>query len=191
MKIDQLVFEENEMCISEIQDHLNNCDTCDIHFKESMEQNRIVEILRSEPLLNNPDELTNSILSSIDKINQNPAITKNKGKVIRLIRRSLAAASVLIMIVFGVEQYTVVQKIMKLEESATRIESKNSNRNIRSLVYYNTGLDLENSKNFNVKEIINPVNPELRTRITRARLSVIVFNQQDNSKINKLIRSIN
>jgi len=98
--------------------------------KVSEENNRLVENLvaalrNREPILKDPEGLTEDIMNTI---RDNPAQSKaNMRNIIResttviILRRLLAAASVCLFLVFGYEEYVVVQKISQLENQSSAI----------------------------------------------------------------------
>ena len=77
---------------------------------------KIIGQMQKEPELHDPEDLTKSILSLIDEVDQTPKSNNSNQKIYWLIRRSLAAASISLMIVFGIEQYILFDKISKMEE---------------------------------------------------------------------------
>ena len=86
-KIDQLVFEKNELTRAEVSGHIKTCNSCKAYYRESMAANRIIGLIQKEPFLHDPAGLTNNILTVIDEVEQTPKSTKinNNDKIIRLI----------------------------------------------------------------------------------------------------------
>jgi hypothetical protein len=85
-----------------------------------MDPDRLIAALRSkEPVLKDPEELTGNIMEAILKkieIRTAPVIPVEKSnRQLTIILRLLAAASVCLFLIFGYEQYVVVDKIGKLE----------------------------------------------------------------------------
>ncbi|MCK5839802.1 MAG: hypothetical protein KAG99_08135 [Bacteroidales bacterium] len=191
-KIDQLVFEKNELTRAEVSGHIETCNSCKAYYEESMAANRIIGVIQKEPCLHDPAGLTNNILTVIDEVEQTPKSTKiiNNGKIIRLIRRTLAAASVSLMIIFGVEQYIVLDKIIKLEDTTSNIPIEHSNINIRNLIRYNTDNQIVSFKQLTTDKPTNQNHIKLRTRIMLARISSITINEMDNFRINQLRKAI-
>jgi hypothetical protein len=94
------------------------------------ENTRLVEDLiaavrKKQPVLNNPEELTEDIMIAIREIPQeSKSINTDKPVEFRgiiILRRLLAAASVCLFLVFGYEEYVVVDKISRLEKQNTAI----------------------------------------------------------------------
>ncbi len=191
-KIDQLVFEKNELTRAEVSGHIETCNSCKAYYEESMAANKIIEVIQKEPCLHDPAGLTNNILTVIDEVEQTPKSTKinNNGKIIRLIRRTLAAASVSLMIIFGVEQYIVLDKIIKLEDAASNISDEHSNISIRNLIHYNNGKQIAFYKQLTTDKPNNQNHIELRTRIMLARISSITISEMDNFRVSQLRKAI-
>ena len=191
-KIDQLVFEKNELTRAEVSGHIESCNSCKEYYRENMAANRIIEVIQKEPCLHDPAGLTNNILTAIDEVEQTPKSTKinNNGKIIRLIRRTLAAASVSLMIIFGVEQYIVFDKIIKLEDAASNISNEPGNISIRNLVHFNTGNQIAFYKQLTTDKPNNQNHIELRTRIMLARISSITISEMDNFRVSQLRKAI-
>ncbi|MCK4679451.1 MAG: hypothetical protein KAT48_15055 [Bacteroidales bacterium] len=191
-KIDQLVFEKNELTRAEVSVHIETCNSCKEYYRENMAVNRIIGVIQKEPCLHDPAGLTNNILTVIDDVEQTPKSTKinNNGKIIRLIRRTLAAASVSLMIIFGVEQYIVLDKIIKLEDTTSNIPNEHSNINIRNFIRYNTDNQIVSFKQLTTDKPNDQNHIKLRTRIMLARISSITISEMDNFRINQLRKAI-
>jgi len=88
---------------------------------------RLVSALRrKEPVLQDPGQLTDDIMRSImlkAETGKIPAkqVSEKPGRRIAMVARLLAAASVCLFMVFGYEQYVVVDKIGKLERQNAAI----------------------------------------------------------------------
>ena len=191
-KIDQLVFEKNELTRAEVSGHIETCNSCKAYYEESMAANKIIGAIQKEPCLHDPAGLTNNILTVIDEVEQTPKSIKinNNGKIIRLIRRTLAAASVSLMIIFGVEQYIVLDKIIKLEDTTSNIPNEHSNINIRNFIRYNTDNQIVSFKQLTTDKPNDQNHIKLRTRIMLARISSITISEMDNFRINQLRKAI-
>lgn len=85
----------------------------------------IAGISRREPILENPEGLTEDIMLAIrDNANATPATIKEKpGKsaVFTIMLRLTAAASVCLFLLFGYEEYILVDKITRLEKQNSTI----------------------------------------------------------------------
>ena len=92
---------------------------------EQLVSGTIAGIRRREPILKNPEGLTEDIMKAIreDAKDTNFKITEKSRKfpVIILLQRLLAAASVCLFLVFGYEEYIVVDKISRLEQQNAAI----------------------------------------------------------------------
>jgi hypothetical protein len=143
--------------------------------------------MKKEPKLHNPDELTNNILSIIENVDQIPrAKIKNNYKIIRLARRSLAVASVGLILIFGIEQYIVFDKIQKLEDTTSKIANEQINISFQNVILYNTGMQIESFKEILNKEPNKQFHRKIKIRIILARLSALSINEIDNLRIRQL-----
>jgi hypothetical protein len=76
---------------------------------------RLVYGLRQkDPVLKDPDELTDTIMTAIRDVPRVPGKGPRQNRLI-IVQRLLAAASVCLFLVFGYEQYFVIDKVRKLE----------------------------------------------------------------------------
>jgi len=120
-KIDQLVFENDAQLLQEVEHRIAACESCSDYFKDSFPAARLFAALKNtEPKLDKPVDLTNAILSDIDNLEQEGPLVNSKAKsdspqLAAIFIRMLAAASVCLLLVLGVEQYKVVTKVRKLE----------------------------------------------------------------------------
>lgn len=181
-KIDQLVFEQNDQAIAEVSHHIESCNSCRSYFEESIATKNALGLLQKEPDLRDPKNLTNTILASLDNIAQIPESNKNNNnpKIIRIIRRSLAAASVSLIIIFGIEQYILLDKITKLENQVAQV----SNTQFQHILLYKSVQQINFYKKLITKPILNPVYSKLRTKLLLSRLSTIEFNEITYHNIN-------
>ena len=189
-KIDLLIFEENRQLNAEILSHIESCDTCHSYFTESVEAKNIIGRIQKEPELRDPEDLTKSILSQVENVDQTPKSNNSNPKIYLLIRRSLAAASICLMIVFGYEQYMVFDKISKMEEHVSVVSSKHKNVNLYTIIHYNLGFQPESFNKLFTKDFINPGKINLKTRILRTRLSAMAINKLDNHNINQILKEM-
>lgn len=88
-------------------------------------ENLMASLRKREPILKDPEGLTEEIMNAI---RDNPArkvrdINKKARELpaIIILRRLLAAASVCLLLVFGYEEYVVVEKISRLEKQSSAI----------------------------------------------------------------------
>ncbi len=191
-KIDNLVFEKDGLLVAEVAKHIKSCDSCKSYFHESISSNKMFNLLKTEPKLHNPTDLTNGILSIIEDEDQIPNATIKIGhhKILQLVRRSLAAAAVSLMIIFGREQYIVFDKISKLENSTSKISNEHENISLQKMVQFNTGMHIDYYKQLIITGFDNPNHRKIKTRLMLARLSAISMNEIDEQKIRQLQRAI-
>ena len=139
-KLDEYDFEKREVLDKDISQHIEGCQSCEAYYISSLQTRKLVTVLQqSEPKLDNPKKLTDDIFSAIAE-GENPVTVMapliRKNQVIQLAQRILAAASVCLMMVFGIEQYIVVKKINNLENQMGAIAIKNTHfANHASQVY--------------------------------------------------------
>lgn len=114
-KIYKLVYTDTKELDEELIRHINDCPDCNSYYEECRSAKELTSLLsQKQAVLNNPKKLTNDILDSIQEFEPEK---KSTGINISITaKRFLAAASVCLMIVFGYEQYVVMEKMIKLEE---------------------------------------------------------------------------
>ena len=92
---------------------------------EQLVSGTIAKIRQRQPNLHNPEGLTEDIMKAIreDSKDNNFKITEKSRKfpVIIILKRILAAASVCLFLLFGYEEYVVVDKISRLEQQNAAI----------------------------------------------------------------------
>ena len=121
---------------------------------------KIAAIRNREPILKDPEGLTEDIMNAIreNPMQNNFDNPEKPGKlpVIIVLRRLLAAASVCLFLLFGYEQYVVVDKISRLEKQNAAISRSSQ---------YQSALNLKKAMNllFNDPQIYNRYK-ELKTR---------------------------
>jgi hypothetical protein len=85
----------------------------------------IAGIRQKEPILENPEGLTEDIMKAIREVKKEnpPGIIGKSGKspVLTILLRLMAAASVCLFLIFGYEEYVVVDKISNLEKQNAAI----------------------------------------------------------------------
>ncbi|MCK9421485.1 MAG: hypothetical protein M0Q38_02700 [Bacteroidales bacterium] len=114
--LDRMIFEEVPANVSFMQ-HLNTCSSCYRAYTDALKAREVMNLVRnSEPMLRDPGELTGNIMAAISK---GPVKTF---VVPLLLTRLLVAASVVLFILFGYEQYGIVKKISSLERQCVEIK---------------------------------------------------------------------
>jgi hypothetical protein len=116
--LEKMIFEEGPVNAG-LGEHIADCPTCAEQYRDALRAREVMENLRRPvPMPGNPDELTENIMFAIRQ-------ESRETKIIPLLQRILAAASVALFLLFGVEQYGVVKNVSDLEAqlSETRIES--------------------------------------------------------------------
>lgn len=115
--LDRMIFEEVPENASLLQ-HLDTCPSCSRAYLDALKARGVMNLLRhSEPPLHDPDGLTGSIMASL------PAGSAKTVNIPMFLTRLLAAASVVLFILFGYEQYGMVIKISALEKQCAEIKS--------------------------------------------------------------------
>ena len=112
-RIDEFLMMEGKQLTKEERIHIDSCESCNEYYNRVKETMTIINKVRvSEPQLDDPKELTDSIMSSISGIKQ---VDADKSNTLVIITRILAAAVIALFITLGFEQYLVLKKIQKLE----------------------------------------------------------------------------
>ena len=128
--IDRMVYPDEPDPGTEFYHHIESCKACSRYLEEArLVAGKIAGISRREPVLKNPEGLTEGIMQAIrfssDKNHEQKVVLAGKNRGIIILKRLLAAASVCLFLVFGYEEYIVVDKISRLEKQNAAI-SRNS-----------------------------------------------------------------
>ncbi|NOX47122.1 MAG: hypothetical protein GXO89_09120 [Chlorobi bacterium] len=182
-KADQLLFEQEKQLMTDVFEHIESCESCRAYYNESQKAIKTMEWAKKEPKLRNPESLTNSILTAIEDTGQIPKSNTKNQKTIRLITRTLAAASISLMMIFGVEQYIVIHKITELENQVSQVSYKTNNISFKNILRYNAGMQLFTIKKFLNKDFTKRDFRNFKARIMFARLSAIAMNEMENQII--------
>lgn len=119
-RIDELISSEEIQLNTQEQLHLDDCQVCQQYFADAEKANQIINRIQQwEPVLDNPEELTDSIMSSIPK--QSHKLTARSINF-RTATRILAAAIVTLLLTLGVEQYMVLNKVQLLEAKMGKVQ---------------------------------------------------------------------
>jgi hypothetical protein len=126
IEIDRMVYEGGPEPGSEIYRHIGSCSSCTRYLEESrLAAGKIAGIRHMEPILENPEDLTENIMKAISGSSKENIfkITGKRGKLpfIIILQRLLAAASVCLFMVFAYEEYILVDKISLLEKQHAAI----------------------------------------------------------------------
>ncbi len=121
--LDRMIFEEVPIDAG-FRQHIDTCSSCSQAYKDALKAREVMDLVRRlEPVLNNPDEITDNIMAAIQ---QDPHKTAFVPPFLSVL---LAAASVALFLLFGYEQYGLVKKVSALEItfSAVNSDSRYSN----------------------------------------------------------------
>ncbi len=125
-KIYEQVYENTNHLDDELMRHIADCPSCNSYYEECLSAKKVATFLnQKQPVLNNPQKLTNSILDGINEIE--PKKQDVRTKFFITAKRFLVAASVSLIIVFGYEQYVVMEKMIKLEEQMSDVQEVDIN----------------------------------------------------------------
>ena len=183
-KIDSLVFDPNDQINLEVHVHIENCESCKAYYEESLLSEKVISSLRNqEHTLKKPEILTDNILNSIENLDKTDSSTKHSftSKLIKLdtIQRLLAAASVLLLVVFGYEQFIVMDKILALEEKMSTSSNEPARfQNYNEVIAFYPKQVTESFILSIENRIKNKKNSKLRSMIMLARLSKLDLAQQ-------------
>jgi hypothetical protein len=125
-EIDRWIYQHEPEPVAVVIRHLDSCEACSRYLEETrLAAGKIAGLRRMEPILEDPEGLTEDIMRAIRKDSNEirRKITEKSGILPRIIilRRLLAAASVCFFLVFGYEEYVVVNKISRLEKQNAAI----------------------------------------------------------------------
>jgi len=129
LQIDSYFNKNLEGLSKEVENHLRHCQSCENYYQASILVAHATKILRkSEPVLEHPQKFTDNILSAVAESGATETLVisaRNNNQIIQIAQRLLAAASVCLMLVFGLEQYIVVDKMNNLENKMGIIVTEN------------------------------------------------------------------
>lgn len=102
------------------QFHLEGCNACQNYYADASKTRQLLRDIRQwEPVLDEPEELTRSIMDSIAGATQKPSPFTIR---LRLVNRVLSAAVVALLLTLGIEQFVVLRKIHLLETKLGRVQ---------------------------------------------------------------------
>jgi hypothetical protein len=115
--LDRMIFEEVPADAG-LREHIDTCSSCSQAYWDALKAREVMnQLRRSEPELRDPGGLTGNIMAAIEKGPEKTFV------VPLLLTRLLAAASVVLFLLFGYEQYGLVRKISVLEKQCAEIKS--------------------------------------------------------------------
>ncbi len=128
------VRDTKDIINSELLTHMESCHFCQSYYDNQMSLNTLMGKLQtSEPVLNEPSILTSSIMDSIKQLapekKEELKAATNSRLLIYNIQRLLAAASVLLLVWLGVEQFIVIDKINRLENHISQYSKPDNSTN--------------------------------------------------------------
>ncbi|MCD4664413.1 MAG: hypothetical protein K8R68_04015 [Bacteroidales bacterium] len=175
-KIDKLIFDKNDRDNLEVSIHITSCTTCKAYYEENIRAKNIMELLRRKPDLKNPLNLTNNIIDAInlpdDEEYRNLKKLNNGRKTFMLIQRILVAASVCLLMIFGYEQYVVVNKVFNLEQKMSSVpKGLTYSQSYKNVIRYYPKQAIELAKTKFDSQVFKLQNSNFKTLITLARLS--------------------
>ncbi|MEA3479379.1 MAG: hypothetical protein U9R60_14415 [Bacteroidota bacterium] len=134
--------------------------------------NKILESLRTnDPILQDPGQLTDSIMNAIQ--DKRPASNRHPG-TISLVYKLLLAATVCLLMVFGVEQYLFVDRVQKLEDRASSITKEHTKKPGFKIIFsLNTGIKFEYVETLLKPDESKIFKKGIKTRLKLARLSAL------------------
>ena len=100
--------------------------------------NKFLEVLRNEPNLKGEQELHKKIMLEVDRTDQQSITSIQKHVLRKIVRRSLKAAAVLLILIFGYEQYMVTSSLLELENKIST-SAPESNIDLRTKIMFNLG----------------------------------------------------
>jgi len=145
---------------------------------EELVSGTIAGIRQREPILENPEGLTEDIMSAIrENKKANPAVIIEKpvkSAVLTLAIRLMAAACVCLFLLFGYEEYIVVNKISRLEKQNSAISQSSR---------YQVALQLDKAVNIIASdpELLNQYK-EIKSRkmlLSKLFMAAIYYDVQD------------
>jgi hypothetical protein len=175
-----LIFEKEKQLMTDVSEHIESCESCRAYYNENQKAIKTMELAQKEPKLRNHESLTNSILTAIEDIDQIPEPNTKNQKIIRLITRTLAAASISLMMIFGIEQYIVIHKITELENQVSQVSYNTNNISFKNILRYNAGMQILTIKKILAKDFNKTDFKKIKSRIMFARISAIAMNEMEN-----------
>ena len=134
MPLDKVLVLEKDVLF-----HIRNCSECQKYYDDHIRMTQVVTNLRNQqPELKNPDDIKSVILSSIE--NEKNSTDRNIFPMLYLIR-FLAAATVILLVTLGIEQYMVLQKVQHLEVQLGKVEQLSATQEM--ILYQSSLIDIK------------------------------------------------
>ena len=119
-KIDNLIYTRGMQLDLPEQAHLEECIDCQKYYADALKAVQLMQDIQQwDPVLDNPEELTESIMKSISQKQQSDF---GHSLSYRLVTRFLAAAVVALLLTLGIEQYLVLNKMQLLETKLGKVQ---------------------------------------------------------------------
>ncbi len=132
--------------------------------------NKALDLLKSEPVFTNGDTLHNNIMSAIEEKEMLKSNKKKRVKFIAFVKVTLKAASILLIAIFGYEQYIVTDKIITLENKQNTITNTRLPSSSNILTFNSSIIKLLDRGNiksdYSTLHISNVKNKLINARIT-------------------------
>ncbi len=97
----------------------------------------ILENLKKEPEFPEAENMFNDIMNAVDKTDQDRKGTRGK-RIFKIVRKVMQAAAVLLIFIFGYEQYVLTNKMISLEKRVKETTKTNS-ATFKTMVLLNMG----------------------------------------------------
>lgn len=154
--------------------------------KHNIEE-KYIELLKTEPVLTGEKDLHQNIMLAVKNTNQLNSRSGQKQFLIRMVRRSLKAAAVLLILIFGYEQYMVTSSILRLESKISS-NTPESAISLKTKLLFNIGT-LENYSGLN-KVNFQAKKSDLGNRIKLARISAFIQENIPQNQIKSIGKNI-
>lgn len=154
-RIDEMSLDRNPEQEKKVLLHLQDCPSCRKYYEDHLQMMQVVSNLRNQqPELKHPDSMKSAILSSMENERNTSG---RKIFPILFLTRFLAAASVVLLVTLGIEQYTVLKKVQHLEIQLGKVEQPASTQQVK--IYKSSLLDLDAilsgaDQNMNLKKMM-------------------------------------
>ena len=155
--------------------------------KHNIEE-KYIKLLKTEPVFKDEKDLYQNIMLAVKNTN-NPLNSRSGQKqfLIRMVRRSLKAAAVLLILIFGYEQYMVTSSILRLESKISS-NTPESAISLKTKLLFNIGT-LENYSQLN-KVNFQAKKSDLGNRIKLARISAFIQENIPQNQIKSIGKNI-